>query len=105
MADVSDPVTTALDAYVPGTRAWFPDKELGWISGTLTAKPIRTESGEISMQFDIDGLDATKHVKTTESLLRAKGAEELLPPLRNPPLLETTDDLTSLSYLNEPAGE
>lgn len=26
-----------------------------------------------------------------------------LPPLRNPPILEATDDLTSLSYLNEPA--
>jgi hypothetical protein len=28
-----------------------------------------------------------------------------LPPLRNPPKMENTDDLTSLSYLNEPAGE
>lgn len=26
-----------------------------------------------------------------------------LPPLRNPPLLESVDDLTNLSYLNEPA--
>lgn len=26
-----------------------------------------------------------------------------LPPLRNPPILEATEDLTSLSYLNEPA--
>lgn len=26
-----------------------------------------------------------------------------LPPLRNPPILESTEDLTSLSYLNEPA--
>jgi len=28
-----------------------------------------------------------------------------LPPLRNPPKMENTDDLTSLSYLNEPAGK
>lgn len=28
---------------------------------------------------------------------------ETLPPLRNPPILESTEDLTSLSYLNEPA--
>lgn len=28
---------------------------------------------------------------------------ESLPPLRNPPILEATEDLTSLSYLNEPA--
>jgi myosin-5 len=28
-----------------------------------------------------------------------------LPPLRNPPKLENTDDLTSLSYLNEASGK
>jgi myosin-5 len=28
-----------------------------------------------------------------------------LPPLRNPPNMEYTDDLTNLSYLNEPAGK
>lgn len=27
-----------------------------------------------------------------------------LPKLRNPPVLEAAEDLTSLSYLNEPAG-
>lgn len=27
-----------------------------------------------------------------------------LPPLRNPPKMENTDDLTNLSYLNEPSG-
>jgi myosin-5 len=30
--------------------------------------------------------------------------EDKLPLLRNPPLLEATDDLTNLSYLNEPSG-
>lgn len=28
-----------------------------------------------------------------------------MPPLRNPPKMENTDDLTNLSYLNEPAGK
>jgi myosin-5 len=32
-----------------------------------------------------------------------KTNSESLPPLRNPPILETTEDLTSLSFLNEPA--
>jgi myosin heavy subunit len=27
-----------------------------------------------------------------------------IPPLRNPPKMENTDDLTNLSYLNEPSG-
>jgi len=33
-----------------------------------------------------------------------KEAKEGLPPLRNPPLLETADDLATLSHLNEPSG-
>jgi myosin heavy subunit len=31
--------------------------------------------------------------------------KEGLPPLRNPPLLETCDDLATLSHLNEPSGK
>lgn len=47
-------------------------------------------------------------VKTTLSALAeatTASGSDLLPPLRNPPLLEATEDLTNLSYLNEPAGE
>ena len=33
-----------------------------------------------------------------------KDGKEGLPPLRNPPLLETADDLATLSHLNEPSG-
>lgn len=39
---------------------------------------------------------------TTSDVLRDP-QENVLPPLRNPPILEATDDLTNLSYLNEPA--
>lgn len=31
------------DTYTKGTRAWFPDKELGWISAEVTTA---TTSGE-----------------------------------------------------------
>lgn len=42
-------------------------------------------------------------VKTTaKAIEESRGVD--LPPLRNPPLLEATEDLTNLSYLNEPAG-
>jgi myosin heavy subunit len=34
-----------------------------------------------------------------------KDGKDDLPPLRNPPLLETADDLATLSHLNEPSGE
>jgi myosin-5 len=36
-------------------------------------------------------------------LEKEKGAT--LPPLRNPPKLENAEDLTTLSYLNEPSGK
>lgn len=97
--------TTALSAYVPGTRAWFPDKDLGWIGATLSNKVSISQSGEVVMEFDLDEVDGTRVVKTTLDKLKAAGGEEGLPPLRNPPLLESTDDLTNLSYLNEPAGK
>lgn len=107
MADVDDmaqATATALAAYVPGTRAWFPDKELGWISATLISKPaITSATGEVSMEFQLDETDGVRVVKSSLDKLRGKGVEQELPPLRNPPLLEGTDDLTSLSYLNEPA--
>jgi myosin V len=41
-------------------------------------------------------------VNTTREEVNA--GKEGLPPLRNPPLLETADDLATLSHLNEPSG-
>jgi hypothetical protein len=43
-------------------------------------------------------------VETTEAALQ-DGSDSLLPPLMNPTMLEASEDLTSLSHLNEPAGE
>lgn len=95
----------ALSAFVVGTKAWFPDKDQGWISATLSKPVAISATGEVLLEFALDDSGATKEVKTTRDKLAAKGGEDELPPLRNPPLLEATDDLTNLSYLNEPAGE
>lgn len=96
-----------LSAYVPGTKAWFTDKDAGWVSATLV-KPVSTSAyGEVTLSFTMDDTAAPRQVTTTlQKIELAKGisTEEALPPLRNPPLLEATDDLTNLSYLNEPAG-
>ncbi|KAN0062555.1 Myosin type-2 heavy chain 1 [Thecaphora frezii] len=92
-----------LATYVVGTKAWFPDKDNGWISATL-AKPVaKSATGEVTLEFTLDETGATKKVTTTEAKLAGTNGEDELPPLRNPPLLEATDDLTNLSYLNEPA--
>jgi len=41
-------------------------------------------------------------IDTTVKAIR--DGQDDLPPLRNPPLLETADDLATLSHLNEPSG-
>jgi myosin heavy subunit len=46
----------------------------------------------------------TKTVETTLAGLKDDPWSSKLPPLMNPAMLEASDDLTSLSHLNEPAG-
>jgi hypothetical protein len=45
-----------------------------------------------------------KTVETTLAGLQDDPWTSKLPPLMNPAMLEASDDLTSLSHLNEPAG-
>ena len=95
------PISQPLSAYEAGTKAWFPDEEHGWVSGTLSKEPEVDESGRITMLFVLDDTGVEKTVETTMKKLEAPGGTDELPPLRNPPLLEASDDLTSLSHLNE----
>ena len=91
-----------LAAYEAGTKAWFPDDVQGWVSGTLTKEPHISESGQVELLFTLDETGAERMVTTTMAKLEAPGGvDRELPPLRNPPLLEASDDLTSLSHLNE----
>lgn len=91
-----------LAAYEAGTKAWFPDDVQGWVSGTLTKEPHVSESGQVELLFTLDETGAERMVTTSMAKLEAPGGvDRELPPLRNPPLLEASDDLTSLSHLNE----
>ncbi|CED82498.1 myosin 5 [Phaffia rhodozyma] len=86
-------------SYTKGTKVWFPDKELGWISGQVTSKETN-EAGQIVLSFvDEKGKESTVNASSEASLLSSEG----LPPLRNPPLLENQEDLANLSNLNEPS--
>ncbi|KIM28753.1 hypothetical protein M408DRAFT_329210 [Serendipita vermifera MAFF 305830] len=82
------------DIYTKGTRVWFPDKEQGWISAEVQSHQKGTKDG-LKISF------VDERGKETVIDTGVDNAE--LPPLRNPPLLETADDLATLSHLNEPS--
>ncbi|KAF9995850.1 Myosin type-2 heavy chain 1, partial [Modicella reniformis] len=93
-------VIMSLDTYVTGTKCWFSDEKEGWVSADLTTKDIAGD-GKVAMTFvDESGKD---HVFTSTLAKIQESGNDILPPMRNPPLLEGTEDLTNLSYLNEPA--
>ncbi|KAA1479202.1 myosin 5 [Dentipellis sp. KUC8613] len=89
----------AENIYSKGTRVWFTDKEQGWISAEVT-NVVKGADDKIKLSFvDERGKEIT--VDTTGKDIKA--GKDTLPPLRNPPLLETADDLATLSHLNEPS--
>ncbi|KAG0265799.1 Myosin type-2 heavy chain 1, partial [Linnemannia exigua] len=90
----------SLDTYIKGTQCWFTDEKEGWISATMATKDVAAD-GKVTLTFvDDNGKD---HVFSS-TLAKIKETNNAnLPPMRNPPLLEGTEDLTNLSYLNEPA--
>ncbi|CAL9738005.1 myosin-2 [Monosporozyma servazzii] len=80
-----------------GTRCWYPSKEQGWIGAEVTKNDLI--DGKYHMEIALEN-DETVSIETDN--LEDESNKEL-PLLRNPPVLEATEDLTSLSYLNEPA--
>ncbi|KAI9317670.1 P-loop containing nucleoside triphosphate hydrolase protein [Dichotomocladium elegans] len=90
----------AVEVYTRGTKAWFEDKVEAWVSATCISNTI---SGDrVAMVFEGDS-DAREYIfeSTLQEIEKSGGSK--LPPLRNPPKMEYTDDLTNLSHLNEPA--
>ncbi|CDH15041.1 probable Myosin-2 [Zygosaccharomyces bailii ISA1307] len=85
-----------------GTRCWYPSEKEGWIGGEVTKYEVK--DGKYHLELTLE--DGSVVPIVTDSLVR-EGSDESgnqkLPQLRNPPILEATEDLTSLSYLNEPA--
>ncbi|AAS52274.1 ADR354Wp [Eremothecium gossypii ATCC 10895] len=84
-------------SYEVGTRCWYPDKEQGWIGGEITKHRLVGDKYQLDLT-----LENGEVVEITAPSVEEGSCEEL-PLLRNPPILEATEDLTSLSYLNEPA--
>ncbi|KAG2181223.1 hypothetical protein INT43_008806 [Umbelopsis isabellina] len=107
----SQALRQSLEVFSPGTRAWFTDEQEAWISASVTSKTMQDGNIKITFQDDSDPSKVrnsttsfeVEHVfeSSISALEKNNGAD--LPPLRNPPKMENTDDLTTLSYLNEPA--
>ncbi|KAI9202954.1 P-loop containing nucleoside triphosphate hydrolase protein [Polychytrium aggregatum] len=93
-------VEKALKDYSKGTKAYFADDSEGWSIATLQSNVV--DGDKLTLSFR---LDATGKEFTFSSSLSKLAAEKFagLPPLKNPPMLEGTDDLATLSYLHEPA--
>ncbi|KAI3402956.2 MYO2 [Candida oxycetoniae] len=91
--------------YDVGTRCWYPDDKLGWVGVSVKSNQVKDNKDKdkkkkylitFVSEFDENQLFTIETDDLSED-------NELLPPLRNPPILEAAEDLTSLSYLNEPA--
>ncbi|KAI9141921.1 putative class V myosin [Paraphysoderma sedebokerense] len=94
-------VETLLSLYVKGTKIWVVDEQEGWIAATVSSKSIDGDNLTLVL---IDDRQKEATVTTSISkLAELKDTTAVLPPLKNPPMLEGIDDLTSLSYLHEPA--
>lgn len=79
-------------------RCWYPDETTGWIG--VTVKSNLEKDGKHLLEFSAES-DESQVFTVETANLSEENAD--LPPLRNPPILEAAEDLTSLSYLNEPA--
>ncbi|KAK2184041.1 hypothetical protein NP493_284g03000 [Ridgeia piscesae] len=78
------------ELYTKDARVWVADPEAVW----LGAKLLQDYKGEKQLRIEYeDGKEGVLQVKTSDAL----------PPLRNPDILVGENDLTSLSYLHEPA--
>ncbi|KAI9017941.1 P-loop containing nucleoside triphosphate hydrolase protein [Phycomyces nitens] len=98
---LSPHVLQAVEVYTKGTRAWFEDDRDGWVSASVVSNQV--DATKVKIVFENDEDSRREHVFESTLAIVEKTNGNTLPPLRNPPKMENTDDLTNLSYLNEPS--
>ncbi|XP_056002833.1 unconventional myosin-Va-like isoform X5 [Ostrea edulis] len=76
--------------YVKGARIWIPDSEKVWVGAEL----LENYTGQKSVKIQIEDNGQERNFEIKD--------KNRLPHLRNPEILIGENDLTSLSYLNEP---
>ncbi|KAI5790206.1 class V myosin-like protein [Geopyxis carbonaria] len=86
------------------TGAWIQDPTDGWVSSKVISKNLDGDKATLVFSITVGGREGETIEKTTTlTVLEGNAEDKNLPPLMNPPVLEASDDLTSLSHLNEPA--
>ncbi|KAI8381580.1 P-loop containing nucleoside triphosphate hydrolase protein [Radiomyces spectabilis] len=90
----------AVAIYTKGTKAWFEDDNEAWISATCISDETNADRVRIVFEGDANG---EEYIFEADLDNLEKPHESTLPPLRNPSSIESTDDLTNLSYLNDPS--
>jgi myosin-5 len=119
--------------YARGTQVWLADSSTSWQPATVSSITLPEDAtngaGEVTLVVTLDkgDRDETRTLKfplaalnaaaegsagagavassSSSSAAAAVAGQELVPPLRNPPVLESAEDLSALSNLNEPSGE
>lgn len=111
-------------SYSKGTQVWLADSSTSWKPATVIsiASPADNDpNGEVTMVISHDEGSSDAESKTLKFPLSAliaatDGAngiqppspvpgQDVIPQLRNPPVLASAEDLSALSNLNEPSGE
>lgn len=57
-----------------------------------------------TLKFSLAALNAATAAANGGQSQTAAPGQDVIPPLRNPPVLESAEDLSALSNLNEPSG-
>ncbi|WAR28971.1 MYO5B-like protein [Mya arenaria] len=99
---------SASELYTKGARVWLADSDLVW-RGAELLEDFKSAPCQIKVQYEeaegASSFSAHLHqkisAKETDSVIQIKDKAGL-PHLRNPEILIGENDLTSLSYLNEP---
>lgn len=108
--------------YSKGTLVWISQPLSGWVAGTVESLDLPADgdsSSEVVMtvshdsdpntietlKFPLSTLQSATTDPTSIQTTTLSPGQDCLPVLRNPPALETAEDLANLSNLNEPSGE
>ncbi|OXG51031.1 hypothetical protein C355_02471 [Cryptococcus neoformans Th84] len=106
--------------YSKGTLVWISQPQSGWVAGTVESLDLPTDgdsSSEVVMivshdsdpttsetlKFPLSTLQSATTDPTSLRTTTSSSGQDYLPALRNPPALETAEDLANLSNLNEPS--